>query len=175
MRRKVAKSEKQYLGGTIHNLSLQKWTDQDIVDYLRDEKSIDIARSTVSKIKNQIEKEAENWYIELRQSRYKFIAIYKERLDSMLSYQKKLNYIIDSSKKEEIKIRAIATLQSIELDIFNIYKQLPEIKIEEIDNNNSIDKEHDSPQHVPMDEVWGSEPTSSSSPSIDDASQLKQL
>ena len=69
----------------------------------------------------------------------------------MLSYQKKLNYIIDSSKKEETKIRAIATLQSIELDIINIYKQLPEIKIEEINNNNSIDKEHDSPQPVPMD------------------------
>jgi DNA-directed RNA polymerase specialized sigma54-like protein len=52
-RRKVAESEKQYLRGIIHNLSLQKWTDQDIVNYLRDEKTIDIGRSTVTKIKNQ--------------------------------------------------------------------------------------------------------------------------
>ena len=77
-RRKVAKSEKQYLRGIVHNLSLQKWTDQDIIDYLRDEKSIDIGRSTVTKIKNQIEKEAEKWYIELRQSTYKYIATYKD-------------------------------------------------------------------------------------------------
>jgi hypothetical protein len=134
-RRKVAKSEKQYLRGMIHNLSLQKWTDQDIVDYLRDEKSIDIGRSTVTKIKNQIEKEAEKWYIELRQSTYKYIATYKERLDSLLSYQKKLNDILDSSKKEETKIRAITALQSIELDIFNIFKQLPDLRIEDVKEN----------------------------------------
>ena len=126
MRRKVAKSEKQYLRGIIHNLSLQKWTDQDIVDYLHDEKSIDRGRITVTKIKNQIEHEAEKSYIELRQSTYKYIVTYKERLDSLLSYQKKLNNILDCSQKEQIKIRAISVLQSIELDIFNIYKQLPE-------------------------------------------------
>ena len=40
-------------------------------------------------------------------------------LDSLLSYQKKLNDILDSSKKEETKMRAIIALQSIELDIFN--------------------------------------------------------
>ena len=128
-RRKVAKSEKQYLRGIIHNLSLQKWTDQDIVDYLRDEKSIDIGRSTVTKIKNQISKEAEKWYIELRQSTYKYIATYKERLDSLLSYQKKLHDIISNTKKDEVKIRAISELHSIEMDLFNLWKQLPDLDI----------------------------------------------
>jgi nitrogen fixation/metabolism regulation signal transduction histidine kinase len=119
--KKQSKSEKQYLLGVIHNLSLQRWTDQEITDYLH-EKGTNITRTTVISIKNQIEKQAENWYIELRQSRYKFIATYNERLDSLLSYQKKLNDILDSSKKEETKIRAINALQSIELDIFNIFK-----------------------------------------------------
>ena len=68
---------------------------QEIVDYLRDEKQIEIARSTVNSIKNQIEKQAEKWYIALRQSRYKYVASYKERIDSLFSYQKKLNQIID--------------------------------------------------------------------------------
>ena len=48
-------------------ISLQRRTDQDIVDYLQ-EKKIKIGRSTVTKIKNQVEQEAENWYIELRES-----------------------------------------------------------------------------------------------------------
>jgi hypothetical protein len=152
-RRKVAKSEKQYLRGMIHNLSLQKWTDQDIVDYLRDEKNIDIGRSTVTKIKNQIEKEAEKWYIELRQSTYKYIATYKERLDSLLSYQKKLNDILDSSKKEETKIRAITALQSIELDIFNIFKQMPDLRIEDVKENKDDDKVEDIGWSEP--ELWG--------------------
>jgi hypothetical protein len=90
-RRKVAKLEKQYLRGIIHNLSLQKWTDQDIVDYLRDEKSIDIGRSTVTKIKNQIEKEAEKWYIELKRSTYKFVAITRKEL--IHSFHIKRNYM----------------------------------------------------------------------------------
>ena len=72
-----------------------------------------------------------------------------------------MNDIVTTTKKEENKIRAISALQSIESDIFNIYKQLPEIRIEEI--NNSIDKEDDNPQleDTPtMDgKVWGSEPT----------------
>jgi DNA-directed RNA polymerase specialized sigma54-like protein len=59
---KVAKSQKPYTRGLIHNLSLQKWTDQEIVDYFKDEKNIDIARSTVNTIKNQLDREAEKWY-----------------------------------------------------------------------------------------------------------------
>jgi hypothetical protein len=97
------------------------------------EKNINISRSSVTIIKNNIGKDAEKWCIKLRDSRYKFIATYKERLDFLLSYQKKLNDILGSSKKEETKIKALTALQSIELDIFNIFKHLPEVRIE--DNN----------------------------------------
>jgi hypothetical protein len=134
-RQKFTKTEKQYLRGIIHNLSLQRWTADEITNYLHDEKNMKISRSTISRIVNTIEESAEKWYIELRQSRYKFIATYKERLDSLLSYQKKLNDILDSSKKEETKIRAITALQSIELDIFNIFKQLPDLRIEDVKEN----------------------------------------
>ena len=71
--------------------TLQRWTSQEISDYLHDERKIDIARSIVNRIRRQIENQAEKWYIELRHSRYKYIAIYKERIDSLLSYQKKLH------------------------------------------------------------------------------------
>jgi hypothetical protein len=84
-RQRFTKPEKEYLRGIIHNLSLQRWTDQEIRDYLHNEKNMLISRSSVTIIKNNIEKEAEKWYIELRQSRYKFIATYKERLDSLPS------------------------------------------------------------------------------------------
>jgi hypothetical protein len=135
--KKQSKSQKQYLRGIIHNLSLQRWTDQEIVGYLNHGKKIDIARSTVNGIKNKIEKEAE-WYIELRNSRYKYIATYKERLDSLLSYQKKLNDIISASKKPEVQIRAISELHSIEISIFNLWKQLPDLTIvDDADKDNS--------------------------------------
>src|SRR6185312_16204305 len=101
--KKQSKSEKQYLRGVIHNQSLQRWTDQKITDYLH-EKGTNITRTTVNSIKNQIEKQAENWYIELRQSRYKFIATYNERLDSLLSYQKKLKTSLTLAKRKKPRL-----------------------------------------------------------------------
>lgn len=93
-RHRWTKAEKQYIQGIVHNYSLQRWTDQDIVNYLWNEKKIMIARSTVTTFKNQAQQQAEKWYIELRDSGAKYIAVYKERLDSLLSYQKKLHEII---------------------------------------------------------------------------------
>jgi hypothetical protein len=125
-------SEKLYIRGIVHNLSLQRWTDQEIAQYLQSEKQIEIARSTVTGIRNNIEKQAEKWYRELQQSRYKYIAVYKERLDSLMSYQKKLNQIIDFYLDPPHKIlysdtiiRAVAELHKIELSILNLWRELP--------------------------------------------------
>ena len=52
------------------------------------------------------------------------MAIYKERIDSLFSYQKKLHEIINDTNKPEVKLRAITELHSIEMSIFNLSKQL---------------------------------------------------
>ena len=119
------KSRKQYMKGIVHNYSLQRWTDQDIVNFLCEEKKIRIARSTVTTIKNKVEEQAGNWYLELRESSYRTIAFYKERLDSLLSYQKKLNEIMDISEVPEIKIRAIAELHRVEMSLRSIFQEFP--------------------------------------------------
>ena len=126
-----SKADRQYIKTIIHNLSLQRWTDQEISDYLKKEKNIEISRSRVTTIKNNIEEEAEKWYVELRESRYKYIATYKERLDSLFLYQRKLNDIVEfctiNNLNHETMIKAISELHKIELSIFNIWKQLPVI------------------------------------------------
>lgn len=124
-RKKFTKTEKQYLRGIIQNLSLQRLTDQEIVDYLQREKKIEISRSTATKIRNKVVEEAGNWYLELRESGYRTIAFYKERLDSLLSYQKKLNEIMDYAVAPEIRIRAIAELHRIEMSLHTIFQELP--------------------------------------------------
>ena len=50
------KAEREYVKGMVHNLSLQRLTDQEIVDCLREEKKIRLDRSTISKMRNQIER-----------------------------------------------------------------------------------------------------------------------
>lgn len=162
--KKSSKSEKVYVRGLIHNLSLQRWTDQEIVDFLHNEKKIDIARTTVNGIRNRIERKAEKWYIELRNSRYKYIANYKERLDSLLYYQKKLNQIIDFYMNPpsqilytDTVIRAISELHKIEISIFSLWKQLPNLDLSDpasaSNNNGSTDNE----QQEVYEDMKGSE------------------
>ena len=69
-KRTNSKADRQYIKTIIHNLSFQRWTDQEISDYLKIEKKIEISRSRITTIKNNIEAEAEKWYTELRDSRY---------------------------------------------------------------------------------------------------------
>ena len=128
---KFTKLERQYIKGIVHNLSLQRLTDQDIVDYLHSEKKIDISRSTVTKIKNQVEEEVQIWFKELQDSSHKTIAFYKERLDSLLSYQKRLNKIIEFYMQDgqiiysDTIVRAIAELHKIEMSLHSIFREFP--------------------------------------------------
>ncbi len=77
------KAEREYIKGIIQNLSLKRLTDQEIVNYLH-EKQIEIARSTVTNTRISMEKQAEKWYIDLRNSAYRYLAQYKQRIDSLL-------------------------------------------------------------------------------------------
>jgi hypothetical protein len=122
------KAQKEYVKAIVQQLSLQRFSDTEIVQFLA-EKGIKLARNTVNGIKKQSEKSAEKWYIELKKSSYKYIATYKERLDSLLSYQKQLQDIVTTTKKEDTKIRALSTIATIEMNIFTIWKQLPELSI----------------------------------------------
>ena len=100
-----------------------------------------LAESTVNRIKNQMDKEAEKWYIELKKSTYRYVAVYKNRIDSLYSYQKKLNQIIDAYLKpgniiySDTIIRAIAELHRIEMSIFALWKQLPDLDLDDSRDN----------------------------------------
>jgi len=120
------KAEREYVKGVVRNLSLQRYTDREIVQWLHDEKQINLDRSTISKMRSQAEKDATDWYAKLRGSGSKYIAIYKDRLDSLLSYQKTLHDIImQFGKSPDMVIRAISELHRIEITLHNLMKELP--------------------------------------------------
>jgi maleate cis-trans isomerase len=66
---KLTKPERQYLKGIVCSLSIEKNTDQQIQEFLK-EKGIEVTRSHITHIRNDIEKSAEKWYNELRSSKY---------------------------------------------------------------------------------------------------------
>ncbi len=145
-KKKVTQEQRQYIRGVIHNLALQRWQDKEIAEFLNNEKGIKLTRSSVTYIRNRMERQAEKWYFELRESRYRYVAIFKERIDSLFSYQKKLHEIIASTstdaegeheQRPEVKIKAITELHAIEVTLFTMWKQLPNLYV-----NNSIAANH---------------------------------
>ena len=119
------KAEREYVKGMVHNLSIKRLSDREITQWLHDEKQIDLDRSTVAKLRNKSEKDAEKWYIGLRDSGAKYIAVYKERLDSLLSYQKKLHELCDSESSPKLVLRAVSELHRIEMSLHTLMKELP--------------------------------------------------
>ena len=99
-KKKVTQEQRQYIRGVIHNLALQRWQDKEIAEFLNNEKGIKLTRSSVTYIRNRMERQAEKWYFELRESRYRYVAMFKERIDSLFSYQKKLHDIIASTSTD---------------------------------------------------------------------------
>jgi hypothetical protein len=144
------KAQKEYVKAIVQQLSLQRFSDTEIVQFLA-EKGIKLARNTVNGITKQSEKSAEKWYIELKKSSYKYIATYKERLDSLLSYQKQLQDIVTTTKKEDTKIRALSTIATIEMNIFTIWKQLPELSIvDRVKQPAAEEEEKEEEKHPPI-------------------------
>jgi deoxyribodipyrimidine photolyase-like uncharacterized protein len=131
---KFTKAESNFLQGIVHGLTLDRFSDSEIVQYLKDQHNIIIERSTVHKIRKRIEKEGKKWYEQLRQSDYKYIYTYKERIDSLNRYQRKLNEILNKeSSSDLLKIQAIKELHKIEMSLAKLYGNLPDV----VDNNNN--------------------------------------
>jgi hypothetical protein len=178
-RASFTKLEREYVKAIVYNLSFQRITDQEIVQWFHDEKQIDLNRSTISKMRKQVESKAEKWYIELKRTSYKYIAAYKERLDSLFSYQKKLHEIIHATMKDEVKIRAISELHSIEMDIFNLWKQLPNLDIvpDEVDTLGQATKiktkQQQLEQQAQGEEEYGYESTQI--PPVDDEDERRRF
>lgn len=125
---KFTKAESNFLQGIVQGLTLDRFSDSEIVQYLKDKHNIIIERSTVYKIRKRIEKEDKTWYEQIRQSDYKYIYTYKERIDSLNRYQHKLNEIFNKKENSDLlKIQAIKELHKIEITLAKLYGNLPDI------------------------------------------------
>ena len=69
-KKKVTQEQRQYIRGVIHNLRLQ---DKEIAKFLNNEKGIKLTRSSVTYIRNRMERQAEKWYFELRESKIEYV------------------------------------------------------------------------------------------------------
>jgi len=92
-----------------------------------------------TKIRNKAEQEAAKWYTSLRESGTKYVAVYKQQLDSLLSYQKKLYQVMHQcgGKSPDLLLRAISELHRIEMSLHTLFKEIRgDVRIEESKTKN---------------------------------------
>ena len=77
--------------------------------------------------------------------------------------------IISNTKKDEVKIRAISELHSIEMDLFNLWKQLPDLDIVDQERESNSNSNHNVPP-VDYEDGYDTEPWPST---IDDKPKPK--
>ena len=125
----LTKAEREFAKVIIAKLSFERFTEREMVKELAErDPPIILSKTGVHDIKASVERKAEKWYIQLRDSRHKYLATYKDSIDSLYRYQKMLHQLYNDKKYKD-KIGIIRELHHIELSIKNIYKEVPDIGI----------------------------------------------
>jgi hypothetical protein len=132
---KFTKAESTLLRGIVETLTLDRYTDNEIIYFLKERHNINIDKSSVCLIRKKMEKDGKKWYEQLRQSDYKYIYTYKIRIDSLIRYQHRLNEILNKQDTSDfLKIKAITELHKIEISLAKLYGNLPDV----VGNNNEL-------------------------------------
>lgn len=136
---KFTRAETNYIKGIVEGLTLDRYPESQILQYLEEEHQITIHRSYISHIRMNMQKKSKSWFERLRSSDYAYLYTYKERIDSLLRYQLKLNTIVNNDlTPASEKIAAIRELHKIEMSIATIYKNIPNA-LTPLDENNDND------------------------------------
>ena len=132
----LTKSQREHVKYLIADYTLRRYSERDIAKILEEQHQIKLSKAGVRDIRVATEKTAESWYNKLRDSRYKYLATYRERIESLFRYQRVLNNIIDDPDSNDMaKIQAVSGLHRIEMDLVDLYKGIPDIGIQ---NDTSI-------------------------------------
>lgn len=150
----LTRAERQLAKIIVAHLTFERYSEREIVQELsKRDPPINLSKSAVHDIRVALEKQAEKWYTDLRDSKYRYLATYKDRIDSLFKYQRMIHDAIKN--KEMDKLNAIKELHNLELSIKDIYKEIPEIGISEgqSDVSSTTNQEEQIPEEQPA-EQW---------------------
>ena len=152
---KLSKAERYLAKVLIAHLTFERYTEREIVQELaKRDPPITLSKTAIHNIRVSLEKQAEKWYINLRDSRYKYLATYKDRIDSLFKYQNMLHQAIQN--KEIDKMSAIKELHNLERTIKDIYKDIPQLGTVQSDVSTVSTEEESEPEleSTPTEEQW---------------------
>jgi DNA-binding PadR family transcriptional regulator len=95
---KFTRSERSLEKSILSALSVKKIPDSEIIKEIEQQTNKRIGRRSIYDLRQSIKKESYHWYKTMRTSQYEYIHEFMERINEIMSLQKKNHQIIDSNE-----------------------------------------------------------------------------
>ena len=95
---KFLKGEKAIVKSIVANLTIKRIPDNDIINNIFEVTNKTITLRYLSKLRQQIKRESYKWYKTMREGEYEYIHEFRERINEIISLQKKHHQIIDNNE-----------------------------------------------------------------------------
>jgi hypothetical protein len=115
-------TERNIIKNLVATLTIKRIPDNEIVKEIFAQTNKTMTVRHLARIKKRLKIDSFNWYTKLRQDQYAYIAEYKERIDELLSLQKKHHEIIKSNEHNpQIQQTSLAELHKMSITLSNFY------------------------------------------------------
>ena len=109
-------------------LSIKRIPEQEIIKAVFDQTNQTISERYLYAIKQQIKRDSYHWYKTMREGNHEYVHEFRERVNEIMSLQKKHHEIIDSNEHNpQIQQTSLAELHRLTISLSNLYDVAPTI------------------------------------------------
>ena len=120
--------ERALIKSTVALLTIKRIPDSDIIKSIFDQTNKTISKQALNGIRRRIKKESFKWYKTMREGEYEYIHEFKERINEIMSLQKKHHEIIDSTAEPTtVKQASLTELHRLSITLSNLFDIVPTI------------------------------------------------
>ena len=125
---KYTAAERALVKSIVATLSIKRIPDQEIVNEVFSQTNKTLSKSGLHSVRQLIKRESFKWYKTMREGQYEYIHEFKERINEILSLQKKHHQIIDShDRTHNIQQTSMAELHRLSITLSNLFDVAPTI------------------------------------------------
>ena len=99
---KFTNEERTLIKSIVATLSIRRISDPEIIRETYQQTNKTITRMGLYHVRQQIKKESYQWYKTMREGQFEYLHEFKERINQIMSLQKKHHEIIDSATEPTI-------------------------------------------------------------------------
>src|SRR6476619_2623780 len=125
---KFTSAERILVKSIVASLSIKRIPEDQIVAEIYNQTKKTLTKSGLFYVKEAIKKESFKWYKTMREGEYEYIHEFKERINEIMSLQKKHHEIVDSpTEPTTVKQTSLAELHRLNITLSNYFDVAPDI------------------------------------------------